>query len=1082
MMPRRKRVAHPESTALPPEDDSLPEDLDLPESEPQEQTTAQIFLADEPLFSALLRQVVKKLWPGDPVMADFASYMAGPLSELLAARGAKGGDFVVRRREAGLSVEGDYTHDQSLRAHLMNGLFPVLRIADRLKAWEAPQMKYLDDRARRLFMAGYILHDWLKLPEVDEELERAGLSHDTVNANQHRSLVEDIFRRWCAHLRLQQFLEPVGGAESVLHDLIYIACNTQIKWGTLRNVSALPQLSLDGRTLMLCESLSRLADLISYVARTPLEVAAHDNIRRELVQLSNGEARLVYHHLGDNRGILTNLVHNAALQAMQHDRRVPLLYAPSGVVYLEHRTAPPLPGRQAVIEGTLQRVREVSRRELERSLTGFSRDGKGLKRADFYDLFFEVHEQVQLGARAALKRMPFTKSASAGNRYAKMVDSGWMPPATDMDLPDDIRVDQLAEWCYWTEGLVRESRPDCDATSFLLRQLELEDLRAPFDAIPRDNRAGGVGYHWYFAAGHYLKRHPGRDPTDWEQLIEHLAKALAEHLVATKPAEAAASADVWAELRAYVAQSLSIGPMPAAEASDQSLFAAEFRRYQQAKRTGLGRSAVCSLCSSPFEVSKQQETAVLFSPQVYSNKLPLHGSTAIRDICPICGLEMMLRQLLMNRAIISGGRFEGRQTRYLYFYPTYFFTPETLEVFRTVHNRLQRIGFTELRRQLVGSDAEGKPAVRLDPGTLQRLEPLLLSPEDLANSEDDRYVRMHFPEHEPITFYFLGIPPGSRDAKDAEAWVHPAFLALLLPICLDVKVVASASPLPLLLEADEITETVFLDGAHPFVKALVGQERVNIDQIVPRLSRLTIGYLVHLDANSRQGKAGWDYRWSEIPPLARDLAADPAYACFYLKQWQRSAGADSVPTERAQRYVAYLQAWGEEGKTVNHARQLVELYRQFYRAGRYNSNSILRPITVAAKTILSADPRLFDREVLIEAVRGELRAFMERVSNRQADGRLSPRLPGETPEDAARRREAAMRCFAEYFVGTIFYDTLRGDVAALRGTQLNLLKSTCEVLYLDAEARDRADRQEAVAEAQESKVAEAEDALIDYNN
>ncbi len=286
---------------------------------------------------------------------------------------------------------------------------------------------------------------------------------------------------------------------------------------------------------------------------------------------------------------------------------------------------------------------------------------------------------------------------------------------------------------------------------------------------------------------------------------------------------------------------------------------------------------------------------------MYSNKLPVHGCTAIRDICPICGLEMMLRQLLMNRANISGGRFEGRQTRYLYFYPTYFFTPETLEVFRTVHNRLKRIGFTELRRQLVGSDAEGKPAVRLDPRTLQRLEPLLLSPEDLTNSEDDRYVRMRFPEHEPITFYFLGIPPRSRDAKDAEAWVHPAFLALLLPICLDVKVVASASPLPLLLEADEITETVFLDGAHSFVKALVGQERVNIDQILPCLRRLVIGYLVHLDANSRQGRAGWDYRWSEIPPLARDLAADSAYACFYLKQWQRSAGADSVPTERAQR-------------------------------------------------------------------------------------------------------------------------------------------------------------------------------------
>ena len=120
---------------------------------------------------------------------------------------------------------------------------------------------------------------------------------------------------------------------------------------------------------------------------------------------------------------------------------------------------------------------------------------------------------------------------------------------------------------------------------------------------------------------------------------------------------------------------------------------AELAQYENAKRTGRGRTAVCSLCSSPFEVTKQQEAAILFAPQVYSNKLPLHGSTAIRDICPICSLEMMLRQLLMNRSNAIGGRFEGRQIRYLYFYPTYFFSPETLEMFRVVHNRLQRIQF-----------------------------------------------------------------------------------------------------------------------------------------------------------------------------------------------------------------------------------------------------------------------------------------------------------------------------------------------------------------------------------------------------
>jgi CRISPR-associated protein Csc3 len=1070
-MPRRKRVTQPDSMALLPEEDSLPDDLEVPEPETQRAPTAAVTLAEEPLFSALLRQAVINHWPNDPIMADFVDYMAGPLSVRFGAYGAKGGDFVENRREAGLTVKGDYTHDQSLRAHVINGLFPMLHIADRLKAWGAPQLKYLDDRARRLFMAGYVLHDWLKLPDVHEELQRAGLAHDTVNANEHRLLVEDIFRRWCAELQMQPFLEPVGGPESVLHDLIYIACNTQVKWATMRNVSALPRRSLDGRTLMLCESLSRLADLISYVARTPLEVTAHKGIRQELVQLSNNEARLVAHHLADNRGILTNLIQNAALEATQHELRVPILYAPTGVVYLEHRTAPPLPERETVIEGTLQRIREVSRRQLGRSLTGFGRDGKGLKRADFYDLFFDVPEQVILGTRAALKLMPFTKSSSSGNRYAKIFDGAWVPPTAEADLPDDIRVDQLAEWCYWTEGLVQESRPDVDVTSFLLRKLELEDLRTTFDAIPRDNRAGGVGYHWYFAAGHYLKRHPGHDPTDWEQLIEGVAKTLAEHLGTTKPVDETASSDAWPELRAYISQSLSIGPTTIEKPPNQSLFVTELRRYQQAKRTGQGRSALCTLCSSPFNVSKQQETAILFSPQVYSNKLPLHGSTAIRDICPICGLETMLRQLLMNRSNVSGGRFEGREIRYLYFYPTYFFTRETLDVFRTVHNRLQRVGFTELRRQLVGNDAQGRPALHLDRDTLQRLEPLLLSPDDLSSSDDDRYTRMHFPDDEHITFYFLGIPPGSRDAKDAEAWIHPAFLALLLPICLDVKVVASTSPLPLLLEADEITETVFLDGAHPFVKALVGQDRINVDQVLPCLRRLTLGYLVHLDANSRQGRGGWDYRWSEIPPLARDLASDPAFACLYLKKWQRNAGAESIPLERAQRYVAYLNAWGEEGETMSHARQLVDLYRQFYRArprsGRLNSNSILRPIAVAAKTILTADHHAFNQQDLTYAVRGQLADFMERVEREQADGQLAR---GSNHES----REEAMHRFAKYFVDTIFYDAFRGDLAALRGRQLNLLRSACEVVYQDAAARDRQDRKAMEEQSQEQAEEEEE--------
>ena len=39
----------------------------------------------------------------------------------------------------------------------------------------------------------------------------------------------------------------------------------------------------------------------------------------------------------------------------------------------------------------------------------------------------------------------------AGKRFAKMRDGGWMATEVDLDLPDDLRVDQLAEWCYLAE-------------------------------------------------------------------------------------------------------------------------------------------------------------------------------------------------------------------------------------------------------------------------------------------------------------------------------------------------------------------------------------------------------------------------------------------------------------------------------------------------------------------------------------------------------------------------------------------------------------------------------------------------------
>jgi CRISPR-associated protein Csc3 len=220
-----------------------------------------------------------------------------------------------------------------------------------------------------------------------------------------------------------------------------------------------------------------------------------------------------------------------------------------------------------------------------------------------------------------------------------------------------------------------------------------------------------------------------------------------------------------------------------------------------------------------------------------------------------------------------------------------------------------------------------------------------------------------------------------------------------------------------------------------------------------RLQTLTVAYMIHIDGNAAFGKGKSDYRWHAIPLLARRLAENPLWAAAYLKKWQRAQNnLDSIPADRARLYCQYIDILEQAheskgGVSMTHARRLTELYRGFYRHARLNSNSILRPITIASRAILDADPRLFaEREGLTEAVLGELYTFMERVEKSRADGRLAI---GSKRED----REAAMHAFADYFVNDIFFDTLNGDTSALRGKQLNLLKNACEVIYRNEEAR-----------------------------
>ncbi len=1008
----------------------------------------RVLPSSQPLLQTLLMEVIEA---EDAVLQDFAHHIVGALSDHFATTGAKGGAFFREREVEGKSVRAK--HDQNLRAHLINGVLPALRIARLLAAWGSRTLRMWDETAERLFIAGYMLHDFTKIPEVKVYLKESGFAETEAPSPRMIPFLEQIFLDWGSKLGLDAFLKPLGGMGAVVQEIMFIACNTQVLWGTARPPGLFPKMRTRPEVYLAATTVSRLADLVAYAARTPRQMVAHETITKKvfgelavsLHSQTERVGRLVYHHVAENRGLLLNFIHDGALRALTvPNQRVPLLYAPSGVVYLERAGAPPMPDPADLVAQIVADIRLKAGEELINKGKGAKRGNTGLQVDTSYDDYFDLREFVGKSVKLTQQFITNNKSEDRLQPIRGVVEASKMPPA--LKDAKDARLDQLAEWAGLLYVQIRDRLKGWDFLGWLMKMWALEDIQGTLALLQNHSALkGGINYWAFWAAGHYLKRHPGLSPEAVIERMEHWSEELAATLPSELPATAQANEETWSELSDYIGRVLTIGGTKTPSAS----LATESSRYINAK--GKRGGAVCTICGAEYSTRKAAETAVAFQPGVYTARIKLGGSDNKRNVCSICALEQLLRQLFVEN-LDSGGKVEGQRVRYLSFYPTYFFTPETLKLVRRAYN-----AFKDIRL----SDKDFRPvlvAALDDPQLWQRLAPFLLRKRDEQPSK--RMVR--YGESAEATFLMLGLR-GFKDPSDTESWIIPAFLSLILPICLDLKVVASESSVPLMLESDELQETTWFEGAHASIRDLTTYRwqdeqnrayedatgRIMVDALLPMLKRFTAAALIHLDSEY----APPDEHWSRFAPIAHALMESPLYVFHYLKKQER----DDRPMTPAQvrRYVRYAEEiFNDQGDVLmSYAKQLVELYRGFYRAKNIkNANSILRPLSVISDALLTADMRLFsDAESLIEVAYGELFKFMDRVGKGLADGRFPKGV-------SAPERDAAMRAFCTLFVTEVFVGVFNKDVAALRGKQLNLLKNACEVLYRDAQNQEWAER------------------------
>jgi CRISPR-associated protein Csc3 len=1069
-------------------DDGQP--LDFEAGREDEEPIGEPELLTISLFKQAIRESAGNA--NDAILRDFSEFVLPKLMNQLAGATAKGGLFFERlearvaeqrAKEGKPPLSRRNARDQSLLAHLLNGMFPTYRILRYLKQKDIQknQVKtYCGDLQCRVYITSYLLHDYEKFPDYKIWL----VENDVTGAFRDRDWVKDSPEKrdapelGCDYIKLKVLdfgLDRFLGEQwrDYLDDIIWISSNAGDKndadLGLItRGLQPLDDDRLDSRIRNVLVNLVKLSDRFASVIKHPHDVLTQGSLPFILQNLSQDQLKFSYHSLSDNRGVLTNVVNNAVMELHPEEFYLPLLYLPDGVVYVAKSDAPTVDA--TLIPGkVVDKIKHLCADKLKETQTGFSRDGKGIKFADYYWLYFDIQALMEVAVSAACRIISSTKNSSGAKRSASLKDfqlAGELPADLDVEFGDDYRIDRLAEfgdllcrriWQGWCDRFndwqkqkpkaARKTLPELDLTQKLAEHLGLSDVIASLRSVQSIKNTGGVPLDWYYLAAKHNQRNTGLEDVQVREVMEKMVTVAMQTI---KPLiEEITLPDGWNDLRTYVSRIVTL-PTGAVVPPKIDPFLVELNRYQAAKiTTGRGRENVCAMSSSAYTVTEQMESATLFAPQVYSNRQILFNvQAAKRQICSIWSVEIMLRQILMNQTNATGGDFEGRKYRYLYLYPAYFFTPETNSFLQKAYSWIRSTKFdADVRKHLVSDQNEAKLTIE----NYQKVDSLLIQ----ETTDRDQTFKLSYPAKQPLTFFFMAIPPG-RDATDTESWVMPAWLAFALPIVLDVKVVASESPVPPFISGAEFEKTTILDGVHQAIASLIKQEKdgTRLDAIVPSdqfspLNTLSAAYCIHLEVNR---KKDGDPDWGKLAALARDLETSPLYVFHYLSKLVRKLDWDSPPISKIKLYMDFYSCFDSEGKEMSQLRELTQLYRKFYRAkSQYaKPNAVLKPIDEAADAILKPDRALAsDTESLTEFVAGKLAKLMVNVRRKAAegkptlvfvDGKWRPALTSE------QERQAVYE-FAQFFVKEIFEGAFKGDRARLAGIQLNLIRDTCDYLY-----------------------------------
>lgn len=757
--------------------------------------------------------------------------------------------------------------------------------------------------------------------------------------------------------------------------------------------------------------------------------------------------KMVTHTISEDRGILTNICHNAVVKFLQKKGLTAVVYYKEGVLYLveDKKLEFTENDRNDLLKACVKSIKSKIYNDfkvyIKNTQSGMKVDEKCLDMTSIENIIYEIKNRCDKGKVPDINKKN-NDIKSIVKKYREIYSSEKLLELEEVAAKFKIDIENtedkkilrtLKKSSKENEVLLKNQRAgkailDKDESeSYFIESNEdkirfSEVMRAFYNFINMYicNKKTELSWNkiyeffnldeihiWYLEAFKDLKgmkkmsaptyirpyilgqmiydEYKNREEELLQRMIEYLESELSNK-------EIKAEDGMWEDLKDYFDKNIIL--------SFDNNLTAKLKKENLLQIYAQKKGNKCCLCSSDYETSSWMAVDVPYKLKIqnFSNKINAGAREPKRNICSICNIEYLLHKVTYASKVEVS-------RRYLSILPRNFNTRAYIRAFRESINEFRNkeisaIYFNEYNTFVSQADKN-----------IEEIEPLFT---------ETKVNGVAVPNYaETLTNYFILPIHLVKNENDTSKWISSLLYALTFNIYFDSKIVISEFPVPI-LNKDEIEEIYVGDVPVPFKslfeKTWTKEEVLN-----------TINLFINLFSMAKTLGETNEIVYDSLRALANGKTN--LIYCIY-KKLNNKYDNPSFKIKDINGFIDEILNYVEEGESIVSAIKELAVFatdnyiRGNTTGGIIKDNAINKPLNIMIDILCRWDKNIYSEEDIRALSKREIEKYFERIDPYYGNKRIE-----------------AIEKYVDFFIENILNETLDGKTFNLENEKKNILST-----------------------------------------